>query len=332
LAYLAHKGQRAHDLDSHWVLHTVQVKDQLEHLSALVKDVETSQRGYLLTQNPSFLSLYEKALEEIPGQIQSIAVLTSDNPTQVAATAHLRTLIADKLSTAAQSLSLAQQGNVSDAIQVVKTGEGPQLIDEIRAQVDAMMAEEDQLLALRESVFTTQVKIQSNFMTALAAVDVVLILGVTFFMLRMQQWRQKTDVRTQYANSRADQANTRTERAEARGELAIHASELRYRRLFETAQNGILILDADTGQVVDANPFMKDLLGYRVIEANLTPYLHFLRKRKKILQELQRPFCRGEMMRLSCWSMMKPQSLASPAKPCGTSANAESSNWHASEN
>ena len=43
---------------------------------------------------------------------------------------------------------------------------------------------------------------------------------------------------------------------------AILASELGYRRLFETAQDGILILDADTGQVVDANPFMKDLLGY----------------------------------------------------------------------
>jgi PAS domain S-box-containing protein len=50
--------------------------------------------------------------------------------------------------------------------------------------------------------------------------------------------------------------------AEARNVEAVRASELRYRRLFETAQDGILILDADTGQVVDANPFMKDLLGY----------------------------------------------------------------------
>jgi len=54
----------------------------------------------------------------------------------------------------------------------------------------------------------------------------------------------------------------RAEQAEKRGEQAIRASELRYRRLFETAQDGILILDADTGQVVDANPFMKHLLGY----------------------------------------------------------------------
>jgi len=40
------------------------------------------------------------------------------------------------------------------------------------------------------------------------------------------------------------------------------ASELRYRRLFETAQDGILILDFTTGQIEDANPFLTQLLGY----------------------------------------------------------------------
>lgn len=39
-------------------------------------------------------------------------------------------------------------------------------------------------------------------------------------------------------------------------------SEVRYRRLFETAKDGILILDADTGQVTDVNPFLEGLLGY----------------------------------------------------------------------
>lgn len=42
----------------------------------------------------------------------------------------------------------------------------------------------------------------------------------------------------------------------------LRLSDARYRRLFETAQDGILILHADTGQVVDANPFLKELLGY----------------------------------------------------------------------
>ncbi len=82
---------------------------------------------------------------------------------------------------------------------------------------------------------------------------------------RTDQANTRTDeanTRTEEANTRTDQANTRTDEAEARNAQAILASERRYRRLFETAQDGILILDADTGQVADANPFMKDLLGY----------------------------------------------------------------------
>lgn len=43
---------------------------------------------------------------------------------------------------------------------------------------------------------------------------------------------------------------------------ALEASELRYRRLFETAQDGILILDGTTGRIVDVNPFLLDLLDY----------------------------------------------------------------------
>ncbi|MGB7583122.1 MAG: PAS domain S-box protein, partial [Sedimentisphaerales bacterium] len=45
-------------------------------------------------------------------------------------------------------------------------------------------------------------------------------------------------------------------------EDAMLVSELRYRRLFEAARDGILILDADSGQIVDVNPFVEDILGY----------------------------------------------------------------------
>ena len=45
-------------------------------------------------------------------------------------------------------------------------------------------------------------------------------------------------------------------------DLAPDVSELRYRRLFETAQDGILILEANTGKIIDVNPFLLDLLDY----------------------------------------------------------------------
>jgi two-component system cell cycle sensor histidine kinase/response regulator CckA len=47
-----------------------------------------------------------------------------------------------------------------------------------------------------------------------------------------------------------------------RAARAVEASESRYRRLFEAAKDGILILAADSGQIVDVNPFMTELTGY----------------------------------------------------------------------
>ncbi len=51
-----------------------------------------------------------------------------------------------------------------------------------------------------------------------------------------------------------------TERPRAAEALAL--SEIRYRRLFETARDGILIVDAENGRVLDANPCLAELLGY----------------------------------------------------------------------
>ena len=50
--------------------------------------------------------------------------------------------------------------------------------------------------------------------------------------------------------------------ANKQSEQNLEASELRYRRLFETAQDGILILDGITGEIKDVNPFLLRMLGY----------------------------------------------------------------------
>lgn len=60
------------------------------------------------------------------------------------------------------------------------------------------------------------------------------------------------------ADSLKDDPTLERERAEE----ALRASEVRYRRLFETAQDGILILDAHSGLITDVNPFLVSLLDY----------------------------------------------------------------------
>ncbi len=50
--------------------------------------------------------------------------------------------------------------------------------------------------------------------------------------------------------------------ADGRLDKAVRASELSYRRLFEAARDGILILDVVTGRIDDVNPFLVELLGF----------------------------------------------------------------------
>lgn len=62
--------------------------------------------------------------------------------------------------------------------------------------------------------------------------------------------------------SRMKGKSARDPRTQKEGERVLADSELRYRRLFETAKDGILILDAATGQITDSNPFVETVLGY----------------------------------------------------------------------
>src|ERR1700720_4185605 len=72
---------------------------------------------------------------------------------------------------------------------------------------------------------------------------------------------EQADTRTKQAEARTEQAEMRTEQAE-NSEQGMRVSELSYRRLFEAARDGILILDADTGRISDVNPFLVELLGF----------------------------------------------------------------------
>ncbi|MEI8290770.1 MAG: PAS domain S-box protein [Verrucomicrobiota bacterium] len=89
--------------------------------------------------------------------------------------------------------------------------------------------------------------------------------------LRTDQANQRTDeanLRTEKADTRTAEANTRTAQADLRTKAAatlsaaLRASELSYRRLFESARDGILILEETTGRITDVNPFLIELLGF----------------------------------------------------------------------
>jgi PAS domain S-box-containing protein len=91
------------------------------------------------------------------------------------------------------------------------------------------------------------------------------------------------------AETRTEQAETRIERNETESEQALRASELSYRRLFEAARDGILILDVDTGRISEVNPFLVELLGFSHAEmvGELSPFKD-IESNKVMLERLQK--------------------------------------------
>jgi len=90
-------------------------------------------------------------------------------------------------------------------------------------------------------------------------------------------------------------------------QVALEVSEIRYRRLFESAQDGILILDARTGMITDVNPYLvhllgrsqSEFLGKKLWEIGL---FQDVEKSKSAFRELQRDgYIRYEDLPLETW-------------------------------
>ncbi len=100
-------------------------------------------------------------------------------------------------------------------------------------------------------VLKTTPKLESRFLNNTAII--ILIIGISIsFLLTIITWL------IGYKRRQTIIANAERERAESR----LLKSEKRYRRLFETAKDGIIILDAYTGKIVDVNPYLIEMLGY----------------------------------------------------------------------
>ncbi len=285
LVYMAFEGQHARDLDAQWVLHTVEVKDQVEHLNSLVRDIGAGERGYLLSGDSSFLPLYENALKEIPTQRDQLAHLVEDNPRQVAALANLQALIAEKLSIAEKALSQVRQEKTPETLEMYRDTQGKLLNDEIRAQVEAMTAEEDRLLAEREEIFVSQVRSERDRMIGLVMVEVALIVGLTVLLQRSRKLQLTADFRIEEANVMTDHAQASTFKAMARSNQAearvgeaktrVDAAEATTALLYSCVSHLgdiVLITEAESMEepgpkIVFVNPAFERMTGYTQEEA-----------------------------------------------------------------
>ncbi len=89
-----------------------------------------------------------------------------------------------------------------------------------------------------------------------------------------------------------------------KAEILLAASEMQYRRLFESAKDGILILNLETGKIVDVNPFLIELLGYEKEEFlekeiwEIGFFKNIVANKDKFIELLQKKYVRYENLLL----------------------------------
>ena len=130
---------------SNWRNHTTLVKLELEGLFSKIKDVDSHQRGFVLTKNPIYLSQFENCLEDIARRMNSVKALTKDNYSQQRNIGSFQKILDKGV--------LHMRNTIKDApnqkIPTERWLEARSIMTEMNDHINKMMNEENLLLRIR---------------------------------------------------------------------------------------------------------------------------------------------------------------------------------------
>jgi len=174
-----------------WVSHTRQVLSDLNQLELLLVEADAEERGYISTGDSKYLAPYRDAITKIEPQIDLIAKLTADNPSQQATIPELRDRVHARLAEMAQAVVLNQSGKTDLTRERVLTSTDLFLTDPIRLVIARMENEETRLEALRVTAYERS--IHRTFASIYLAnfLAVVGLVFLAYYMLRELAWREK---------------------------------------------------------------------------------------------------------------------------------------------
>jgi methyl-accepting chemotaxis protein len=136
---------------SAWVAHTHEVLERLERTSALLRIVESEERGFILTGEDAYLESYNAARAELPANLKVLRDLTGDNPVQQRRLDALEPLVRSKLDYAEWSVRLRREKGLEATSIEMRGDRGRRLIDDVRRAVAEMKGEEQTLLVRRQN-------------------------------------------------------------------------------------------------------------------------------------------------------------------------------------
>ena len=161
-----------------WVDHTHLVLIRLENVFSALKDAESSQRGYLLTGDPTFLEPLRGAQPRTLAHQRALDSLTADNPAQQRRLDTLRTLIAIRYELIKINLADFRSGR---GINLEHLRQGKADMDKVRGLIGRLQAAEDKLLTQRRARTLQSARITPPLITGLT--------GLALLVAGLASWR-----------------------------------------------------------------------------------------------------------------------------------------------
>lgn len=192
LTYQSAQSLVAHDND---VIHTQSILARLQIMLTAVDDAESGQRGYILTGEASYLKPYTGAQDQITRQQARLTTLLVDDPTYLARLDVLQRLIAQKMIELQTTLNLYQSGNHQQALDLISSGQGLLIMDQIRQQFTSMQTDLRSLLTQRNAQAQDQLKetLTTDIIASIANVTLIIVV----FVLSRRALRQRERVAAQ---------------------------------------------------------------------------------------------------------------------------------------
>lgn len=168
--------------DSRWVVHTVEVENQISTVLLDIRRAESAARGYLLTSQPKFLAEHEAAIQRILPGVETLIKQTSDSPVQIENSKQFRESIELRLTEFTKAVDFVKRNDIPGGVAMLRDGSGT-AVQRITEIATAMRAEENRLFQARTAAADRSQTLAAVVTTAGSGL-VLLLAGASLFLVR----------------------------------------------------------------------------------------------------------------------------------------------------
>jgi len=168
--------------DNGWVVHTVEVENQMNALLLEVRRAESGARGFLLTSEPRFRTEYEAAVGAVIANTDKLKELSRDNPVQVENIKRLRAPLDTRLDEFAKTVDAVNRQDAAAGVAVMREAAAGNAAQRMNDIVEDMRTEENRLFEQRtrtadrtQQLASIVTVAGSGLVIALAAISIFLV-------------------------------------------------------------------------------------------------------------------------------------------------------------